>query len=274
MRGLSRPFLDALKSGPLLERVHADATLDLQIRDEYVNVYYRGGNLLRWAPSGGAFDAKYARGQTLELPASRDLAGWVAAFPRLKELIDLFPKNNDEREVQQQIVRANNYGSVARPTDYFVCDIEYAGEHGRFDLVLVEWSGKVRKRTTGHRLVLCELKHGQGSMTGSAGLQAHMRQADRFCSEPARVEALKVEMMLLFNQKRELGILDCAKDLEGFSDAKPRFLILVANDNPRSSVKWREIQAALPLEHVEPVIGGGLGGALYRGLVIFPAFPP
>ena len=274
MRGLSPGFLAELRSGPLLERVHADSSLDLQIRREYVNVYYRGGMLLRWSPAGGEFDAKYALGAPLELPSSGDLHGWIEAFPLLKDLIDRFPKGADEREIQQQIVRANNYGPHARPTDYYVCDIEYAGDHGRFDLVLVEWAGTQRKRTDGHRLVLCELKHGQGAMTGPAGIQAHMRQADAFCSDPARVQALKSEMVALFNQKRALGLVDCDKDLTGFSDKKPMFLLVCANNNPRSSVMGREIRAGLPLQHVELALGGGLGGALYRSLVTPVVFPP
>jgi len=45
-RRLSDRFMKDLKSGllqPLLQRVHDDPTLELEIRDDYINVYYRGG---------------------------------------------------------------------------------------------------------------------------------------------------------------------------------------------------------------------------------------
>ena len=52
MRELSKKFLNDLKSTngflrPVFERVKQDHTLMLAIRDSYVNIYYRGGNLLK-----------------------------------------------------------------------------------------------------------------------------------------------------------------------------------------------------------------------------------
>ena len=49
-RGLSTTFLNDLRVGclaPLLERVKRDDTLHLAIRNQYINIYYRGGNLLK-----------------------------------------------------------------------------------------------------------------------------------------------------------------------------------------------------------------------------------
>jgi len=49
-RRLSDQFMAGLKEGwlhPLLDRVKADRTLCLEIREDYVNIYYRGGNLLK-----------------------------------------------------------------------------------------------------------------------------------------------------------------------------------------------------------------------------------
>ena len=50
MRRLSGAFMDDLAQGvlsPLRDRVLADRSLCLEIRDDYLNIYYRGGNLLR-----------------------------------------------------------------------------------------------------------------------------------------------------------------------------------------------------------------------------------
>jgi len=49
MRGLSDEFFNCLKSGFLsgiIESVKGDSDLDLEIRDSYINVYYKGNSLL------------------------------------------------------------------------------------------------------------------------------------------------------------------------------------------------------------------------------------
>jgi hypothetical protein len=53
-RGLSPTFLNDLQSGilaPVVQRMRDDRTLCLELRGDYVNIYYRGGNLLRLEPA-------------------------------------------------------------------------------------------------------------------------------------------------------------------------------------------------------------------------------
>jgi len=169
-RGLSTPFLADLSTGllePLLRRVKADPTLCLQLREIYLNVYYRGGNLLRLeaSPRGyvPTFAEKYFKRSTqsmVGLPGvirtAADLASWLEDCPLRKNAIDLFPKHSGEREVQQLLVAANNNWGVARATDYYICDIEYANPFGRFDFVAVHWpsSPSTRKQQGDTRLRL------------------------------------------------------------------------------------------------------------------------
>jgi len=52
MRALSQTFMDDLLNPdsllhPILERAKQDHTLMLSIREDYINIYYRGGNILR-----------------------------------------------------------------------------------------------------------------------------------------------------------------------------------------------------------------------------------
>ncbi len=296
MRGLTPTFLDHLQSGwlhPLLGRVLADRTLDLQIRDDYLNVYYRGGNLLRLTRVGdtydAAFDRKYAKGQPFELPAERidtesTLADWLSAVPALKNCMDLYfgrhPK--DEREVQQLIARENNIGGVSRSTDLYVCDIEYANPHGRFDLIAVHWpstSGD-RKRGDGRRLVIGEVKQGDNALAGVAGMHAHVRDVDAFLSDPARRRGLEAEMLTTFNQKRALGLIDVGKDLLSFSDEPPIFLFILANHDP-DKTRLREELATLPAaQHCEvrvatsSLMGYGLYDPWIRTVDEVLALPP
>jgi len=62
----------------------------------------------------------------------------LAALPTLKQAMALW-QPGEERVVQQHLLRDNNVGGIARWTDHYVCDIEYANHCGRFDLVAVHW---------------------------------------------------------------------------------------------------------------------------------------
>ena len=200
----------------------------MELREDYVNVYYRGGNLLRLdrRPQGytAHFDDKYF-GPGSQRPAGLpdlvcgrlDVSAWLAALPHLKNAMDVHPKLGTEREAQQLIVADNNTGVAARSTDYFVCDIEYASEFGRFDLVAVHWPSKpaTRKQQDGRRLVVAELKYADGALGGTAGLHAHVHDVNACLGNPTKLAGLKDEMVRVFNQKRELGLVDCGLPLAG-----------------------------------------------------------
>ena len=138
MRSLGDSFLSALKDGCLAEltaTVRSDATLCLELRGDYINVYYRGGNLMELRQSGQSageyavsFDTNYfAAGEEIVLPDCTirnrvDLARWLAwpLWPGLKRAIDRWLstiRTNAEKEFQQLAVRDNNFGPVARDTD-------------------------------------------------------------------------------------------------------------------------------------------------------------
>jgi hypothetical protein len=263
--GLSDLFVKDLKEGflkPLLERVKDDPTLCLEIREEYINIYYRGGSLLRVSAEpfryAASFDPNYARGDGSILSAkpaeslrnSEDVANWLGFFPMLKHAMDLFFGQNlkEEREAEQNILRQNNFGGGGLKTDYFICDMEYANKYGQFDLVAVNWPSKsaVRKIATGRRLVIVEAKFGEGALDGDSGLHAHINDINEFLSSDADVRALKREMVGIFKQKWELGLMNCKKNLEAFSDEeKPMLLLALVNHDP-DSIKLRRCLESLP----------------------------
>ena len=61
MRKLSDSFMKKLQGEwkPLLDYILSDSKLDLQIRDNYINVYYQGGNILKINPRSFYFDEFY-----------------------------------------------------------------------------------------------------------------------------------------------------------------------------------------------------------------------
>ena len=127
-----------------------------------------------------------------------------------------------------------------------------------------------RKQASGRRLVLGEVKYGEGALDGVVGLAAHVRGVNEFLADPARVAALKNEMRTLFNQKRALGLIECDKDLASFGAEPPILLLLLANHDPGSS-KLREIVPALPPSpHAELrlAVGGVVGYALYDPAIL------
>ncbi len=255
MRGLNDTFMNDLINGklsPLLERVHADGTLDLQIREDYVNIYYRGGNILKLAHSAGTyvphFDVNYlmgdveTRNQLCEvsvIQSQSDLVEWIKTFPIMKQIMDVYlsKHGSDEREAQQLMVRDNNTGSISRSTDYYICDIEYANEFGRFDLIAVRWpsTGAIRKRQRDHRLVFIEAKFGDNSVTGTSGIVSHVNAVAGFLADHTRVQSFKTEMVRIFNQKHQLGLINGKLELEEFSGEPPMLILGLINHDPEKS---------------------------------------
>jgi len=269
MRGLSKRFVDELKSGflqPVLELVQGDPILCLEIRENYINIYYRGGNILKITESGNAFDTSFDRkyldenvtrvpmNLPLKLWSKSDVMAWIEAIPFLKHEMDLWfgkhPKN--EREFQQMMLRENNFrNSAARGTDYFICDIEYANRKGKFDLVAVHWPSTNRKRNTGLCLAFIEMKYGYKALKGSAGLAKHIQDIDEFLSDDERVSNIKAEMINVFNQKLELGLIDCGKSIESLNNDGPECIIALAEHNPNSSILKKELDQLPPCTNVE-----------------------
>jgi hypothetical protein len=264
--------------------VNADRTLCLEIREEYINIYYRGGSLLKISSMSDDYaaliDKNYANSYTDAQPAadsvcsSRDVAEWLRVLPILKQAMDLHIGKHpqEEREAQQNILRDNNFGRVSRATDYFICDIEYASRHGEFDMVAVRWpSNSVeRKAATDCRLVLVEAKFGEGALDGSSGIRSHVEDINHFLSNPANVSALKNEMVNVFNQKRELGLIDCGKDLESFSDERPMLLLALLNHDPDSTKLRASLDNLPPSPHAEICLAtsGLMGYGLFDQAVL------
>ena len=262
MRGLSNEFIATLNSSKgiglkrVLDRVNSDSTLALEIRENYINIYYRGGNLLKIGEKDGVysafFDTQYINtGRSYTLPSTlakvSDVAEWLDKIPLLKNEMDLwFGKNpKNEREFQQLLVRENNFKGAAKGTDYYISDIEYANTEGRFDLIAVYWpsSSSERKDNKNVGLALIEMKYLDGALRGKAGIIEHIQDMKNYL-DPANnnLVLLKDEMKQVFNQKQALGLLDNQKQIEKFNDRKPEYIFVLTNHDPDSKILYDELQ--------------------------------
>jgi len=260
MRKLSESFMDALLKPdrllhPILERIKLDHTLMLSIRKGYINIYYRGGNILRIKehPKGSYsafFDNKYNKFD-LPMPALPatiesllEARKWVDSFQDLKGVMDFYfsELSKPEREFQQLVARENNFSTIANQSEYFVSDIEFSDSAlgARFDILALRWLVSQRKKTGSCKPALIEMKYGDNALSGSAGVLKHLRDIDSLISDGEKYKALLKTMERQFNQLDKLGLLRFNRvanwtKIQLDASEKPEVIFILANHNPRSS---------------------------------------
>jgi hypothetical protein len=265
-RGISERFIMNLKKGalhPILEAVICDDTLCLEIRDNYVNIYYRGGNLLRIEENGAdypaTFDKRYCEHKTVPSKYRQQIMSALAckdytnAIPFIKAEMDLyfFEHPKLEREIQQHILRENNCTSHAKDTDYYIADIEYANSRNRsrFDMLAVKWPSTSISRKSCNNLGLSfiEVKYGDNALTKAAGLKKHFEDIVSFLSNHD-ASSICAEVQQVFNQKIELGLINGIREQARISlgvNERAEFILLLANHKPASSIMKSELENIL-----------------------------
>jgi len=277
MRKLSQEFMADLKTGgilsPICETVKSDKDLIMEIRDDYVDVYYRGGRIFELKRQENeytaGFDIDYAKNHPKQKEVEKKLEDnkittlddankWVGNIRSFKEIMDhhfnTSTKEDFEKHVQQLIVQENNLIRISESTDYFIIDFEYQanfeyqGEEKietRFDLVGLFWDRKDRKNPKGCKLAIIEVKYGDKELDDDKnGLTAHIIKTEKFMDDKEREKSFREEMIGIFKQKRELGLLNI-KNLHEVPiealDEQIEFLFIIAGHNTRSSVLGKEL---------------------------------
>lgn len=244
---MMKAFLDG-QLRTLLRAVQKDDTLDLELRGDSVNIYYRGGSIFKITEGNGAFpiyfDTNYCIVNSQKLRATPSPDEAVKNLPLYKQAMDWWfhehPKY--EREVQQGIVRENNnQGKISNGTDYYIADIEFQDGNARFDMVALKWSAKgVSRKDPGQAsLALIEVKYGDDALKGRAGIAKHLTDCQTFLGVPENVEAFCLDMSQVVAQKCELGLVNGLNTNQyGFtvSAQNPEVIFIFANHNPKSKI--------------------------------------
>jgi hypothetical protein len=259
-RALSDEFLQQLSGNEgllydLTERVRSDNTLSLEMRGTYINIYYRGGSLAKICEERDGMVATLDKGYVtatapgivteMNLKTREQVKNWLKRFPILKDCMDRSGKLGMERQIQHWLAHEHNGGKY----DYLICDVEFKQPRentGRFDLIGVHWPAtrESRRIASERKLVLMELKYGDGALTGGSGIKGHFNKAMEFLSNPNYVRDLKLEMVKVFNSKLALGLIHGVKPIISFSESPPEYLLLIAEHKPYAKALHREVRDA------------------------------
>lgn len=259
MKTLDQKFMNDLKNAdgllhPILDRVISDHTLLLSIRGNYINIYYRGGNILRVEKSGDRytsfFDPKYNKNaeSALDLPLhinhQDDARKWVESFQSLKLMMDFYFSRicKSEREFQQLVARENNDSTISNESEYFIADIECSDSDlkAKFDMLAIKWLANQRKNGSNCKAALVEMKYGDGALDGKSGVMKHIKDIATLIEDKKCYGELLSTMETKFDQLDRLGLLrfnHCTNGTKVKLDVKapPEVIFILANHNPRST---------------------------------------
>lgn len=240
----------------MAQYVRDDYDLDMEIRENYINLYYKGNSLLKLAEVKGAhyrgeIHKKFLAG--VDTPGFEDAPSvdrFLKDIPKIKENIICAGHSSIETEYEQMIIRANNY-EPRNNSEYFIVDRQYsAGKAGRFDLTGMFWSRAGRHKGQTVSPCLIEIKYAL-----NPDIQNLHEQIDRYYqaidADPARFAE---EAESIFRQKLELGLfkqpdnrIAAMKTLKFSTHINDfQFIIILIDYNPYSSHLNLKKVAVLP----------------------------
>lgn len=272
MRKLSEPFMDLLQNGFLSEltkRIRCDSDLDLEIRDNYFNIYYKGNSLLKLSEDKYKkykveIHKKFLEGLDIPTYLKDEEATqiFIKNIPMLKQNIIDHGKHSIEIEYEQMIIRANNY-EPRNNSEYFIVDRQYTVDVGRFDLVGIFWDSHHRMKKQEVPLCLMEVK-----FSLNQGISEVHEQLERYYEAiKLRAPSIAEEYENIFHQKLALGVynqpLDRIEALKTLTIVKNissfQFILVLVDFNHKSTKLHLEKLLCLSFADQIKVYMGGFG---------------
>jgi len=271
MRKLSESFMACLKSGFLVDvpqTVREDHDLNFEIREGYLNIYFKGNSLLKLtevSPTKYKVVTNKAFTEGLDLPSELTDARTVSAFlsniPQLKQNVIRHGKSSLEIEYEQMIIRANNF-EPRNNSEYFIIDRQYTVSIGRFDLTGIFWDRNRRRKHQEVDLCLMEVKFALNQDIK----KVHSQLARYYEALKPRAARIAEECETIFRQKLELGLyaqaperLEAMKTLRVSRDfSQFQFILILVDYNPNSAKLDTDTIARLPFANQVKVFRAGL----------------
>lgn len=233
--------------------------LSLQIRDDYLNIYYRGGNILRINGVNSFYFDKNYFGK--DNPKRID---------EMKKLVDIFRNNNheeffekaknvmdewfiknpkSEREEQHKLIIENN--NECAESDFVIIDIEFAisteSEYKCERFVFNKEGQEVRKkpcfdiiaiRKKDNKLCVIELKKGIAALENKSGIEEHLKDFD--ASIGKNPQPFIEEINTLLKQKQKMGLLDEKLEISN-QCKKPLFMFAYSYNSEEELNRYKKI---------------------------------
>lgn len=237
MRHINDRFVQDLLNGELsyfLKQVKDHPqSLSLEIRKGYINIYYKGGSLLKIKQKRKGytfrFDAKYCKNKDNDrnfdllssLPTD-DAKAYETHLSLMMEEMDSWflahPK--PERDFQHRLL-------VNNPE---IVDIEYqVGRRMRLDMLLYSHG----------KLIIVENKYGTGAISGKAGLSEHYKDICTVLQDPHLLQEMLDSVCHISRAKNALGLRDML--IEQNDIKRVEILFLLANYDSKSKTLDNEL---------------------------------
>lgn len=257
---ISESFVYDLKEGCLckiLKYVKADSTLQFEIRKNYINIYYRGGSLIKIKEISenlynAYFDKNYITSNDSEgviiqciedIDSIEKTRKLIEFIPKIKQQMDFWMKlkkpDGGEREYKHIVAKENNSGNVGKYSDYFICDIEYTGhlnkeEDYKFDMIGVKWPANSKSRENNDSLSLCiiGMKHNEYEDFNITNYSSKIYEFI-ICEE--KLNRLKEDIKEIYNIKSQLGLIYPYNNVNIDFGSNIEILFIFANQNPKHS---------------------------------------
>lgn len=259
-RIISNNFINDLEDGILrniLKYVKSDTTLAMEIRKDCINIYYRGGSLLKVKEVGeniynGYFDKNYIKTENSQSVVVECISGinnlskankLIEYIPKIKQQMDLWMKiempDGGEREYKHIVAKENNYGLIGKESDYFIGDIEYRGSSNNylFDMIGVKWAVD-NDNTNNLDLALFKMYYGDKNLKTSKEIISDLKNMANFLKNEHNLNTLKEDLIEIYKVKTMLGLLYPYKGLKiDFSDKIEIVYIFGNQSNENQNLK-------------------------------------
>ncbi len=265
---LSGNFINSLAHGslkPLLERVKIDPDLDLQIRNGYINIYYKGNNLLKVKDNEYLSVEMHDKFKPeISVPINLKNIEGCKLFvdhdlPIIKEKIitNKAKSKSFEIEYEQLLIRANNYTKKVN-SEFFIVDRHFADKKDN----IVDLLGIFCQRNSRQgEIITVEPFFGEVKYSLNPDIKNIAKQINRYYSKIT--ESLqsydkfinRIEELL--HLKSELGLLEANDRLiDKFLKAtidndreKLMIVIILIDYNPYSKLYNQEVKDQLKNFH-------------------------